>query len=296
MNKAPYIYSGREFTEAELCLIRDIIAAQDKPHRKEISQRVCRALEWYRPNGLLKEMSCRNVLLKMQEHGLVTLPPPQRSNGNRTRNGRKRVTAQGEPQEPVIGLLRELTPLKIQPVDSNNSALWNELMQRYHYLGYSAMAGHQMRYLVYDSQQRLLAALGFAGAAWTMQAREDYIGWDSTTRKQNLEKIVNNSRFLILPWVQVKNLASLILARTAKQLPHDWSQKYAVKPLLLETLVEDNRFEGTCYKAANWKYLGKTKGRGKYDTENKYDAPIKSIYTYPLEKKALSKILNCGND
>ncbi|NRA37527.1 MAG: DUF4338 domain-containing protein [Planctomycetes bacterium] len=279
-----YIYSGRQFSEEELLLIREIIAAKDKPHRKEISQRVCRAIGWYRPNGLLKEMSCRNVLLKMHEHGLITLPPPSRSNGNRTRNKKPRKTAAGDPQQAVNEKLSALRPLQIKPVTDDNASLWNELMHRYHYLGYSALVGHQLRYLVHDNHGRLLAALGFAGAAWNMQAREQYITWDSAKRKENLEKIINNSRFLILPWVQVKNLASCILALSAKQIPLDWEKKYCVKPLLLETLVEDNRFEGTCYKAANWRYLGKTKGRGKYDTKNEYAAPIKSIYIYPLAK------------
>ncbi len=289
-----HIYSAREFSEKELTSIRQIIAASDKPNRAEISRRVCREIDWYRPNGQLKEMSCRNVLLKMQNDGLIQLPQPIRGNGNKFRHLTPKKTAAGETQELIDVKLGELLPIKIQPVCKDDASLWNELMHRYHYLGYSALVGNQMRYLVRDRHERVIAALGFSGAAWAMEGRDKWIGWDSSRRKENLDLIVNNSRFLILPWVKCKNLASHTLAKVAKQLPCDWQKKYATKPLLMETLVEDARFQGTCYKAANWIYLAKTKGRGKYDTNTKCALPVKSIFVYPLCNSSKKLLIGGG--
>ncbi|MFP4028477.1 MAG: Druantia anti-phage system protein DruA, partial [Candidatus Brocadiia bacterium] len=167
----------------------------------------------------------------------------------------------------------------------NRSGLWNELIERYHYLGYNPLPGAQMRYLVHSGAehgQRLLAALGFGAAAWKVAPRDEYIGWTHSQRKANLPLITNNARFLILPWVRSHNLASRILSTVSKRLSSDWQERYGQKPVLLETFVEKQRFEGTCYKAANWVEVGETKGRGKLDSEHKNAVPIKKIFLYPL--------------
>lgn len=279
-------YCGREFSASDLRLIRQIIDAPDTPNRAEISRRVCRRLAWLRPNGALKDMSCRVALLRMERDDLIGLPPPRNPNGNQRRSA-VRLTEQSNPGPPIITTAGRLRDLRLQPVlDRKQSRLWNELIARYHYLGYTPINGAQYRYLVVNDGH-LLGALGFGSAAWKMAPRDRWIGWDSSRRQTNLIYIANNYRFLILPWVEVKNLASKILASAAKQLPGHWRQRYGYPVVLLETLVEANRFRGTCYRAANWVHIGQTTGRGKWGT---HDAPlpIKDIYVLPLAANAKS--------
>jgi len=279
-----YRYCSRLFDETEIEQIRRISAADDQPSRAEISRRVCQQFHWLRPNGKLKDMSCRVALLRMQHDGLITLPPPANGNGN----GKIRVpltdlSVQGA---PIIGSAGQLSDLQLQGVfTSKQSRLWNELIARYHYLGYTPLPGAQYRYLITDGN-RPLAAIGFGAAAWKMAPRDRWIGWTASTREANLMYVANNNRFLILPWVRIKNLASKILAITTKQLRLDWPRRYGHHLSLLETLVETERFAGTSYKAANWQYLGKTKGRGKLPRPNQQPLPIKDIYVYPLVKNA----------
>ena len=165
-----------------------------------------------------------------------------------------------------------------------DSRLWNEYIHRYHYLGFQALPGAQLRYWVYAGDL-LVALLGFGAAAWLCAPRDQFIGWNHEQRQKNLHLVVNNARFLILPWVNSKNLASKILGLVARQLPHDWQHRYGYRPLLLETFVEKKRFIGTCYRAANWHHLGQTKGRGKLGPSGKQSVPIKDVWAYPLERK-----------
>jgi hypothetical protein len=167
---------------------------------------------------------------------------------------------------------------------SEESSLWNELIERYHYLGYHPLPGAQVRYLARDGE-RLLGALGFGAAAWKVAARDSLIGWTSDERKNRLHLVVNNARFLILPWIHVKNLASRILGLAARQVCSDWPELYCYQPVLLETFVERERFAGTCYKAANWLYAGQTRGRGKLDRYHRHNVPVKDVYLYPLDRR-----------
>lgn len=169
----------------------------------------------------------------------------------------------------------------------DESRQWNEYIHRYHYLGHKPLPGAQMRYTVKANGQTI-ALLGFGAAAWKTAPRDRFIGWTHEQRLRNLHLVVNNARFLILPWVRVPHLASKILALAAKGLARDWENKYKYRPVLLETFVETDRFSGICYKAANWQLHGYTKGRGKLDSFHRNDKPIKSVWTYPLHKKALS--------
>lgn len=283
-------YCGREFSGEEVEIIREIIASDPHLSRVAISRLVCERLNWFKPDGGLKEMSCRVALLRMQNDGLILLPPPQNTNGN----GKVRpcITSASAPGEPVMVCAGHLGGLSIKRVSVfKESSLFNELMERYHYLGYKPLSGAQMRYLVY-SGDILLAALGFGASAWKVGPRDIFIGWNHQQRERNLQLIVNNARFLILPWVKSKNLASMLLAKVATQLPTDWEQRYGYKPVLLETFVEKGRFRGTCYKAANWIYVGETKGRGKKDRYNLYALPVKDIFLYPLVKDFRQKL--CG--
>ncbi|MBT9160981.1 MAG: hypothetical protein DDT26_02278 [Dehalococcoidia bacterium] len=188
---------------------------------------------------------------------------------------------------PISHPVSALMPVVLEPVITQaSSKLWNELIDRYHYLGYAVLRGAQMRYLI-QSSFGYVGAIGFSSAAWKTRNRDAWIEWNQDSRAKNLHYIVNNTRFLILPWVQSKNLASKILGLCAKQLPTDWEQRYGYRPLLLETFVEQQRFHGTCYKAANWILVGQTTGRGKWEqkTETKIRAPlpIKDIFVYPLD-------------
>jgi len=155
---------------------------------------------------------------------------------------------------------------------------------RYHYLGYTPLPGAQLRYFIYAGEQ-IVALTGFSAAAWQTAPRDQFIGWNHEQRKKNLHLITNNARFLILPWIKSKNLASKILSLSARYLLDDWEKKYNIRPVLLESFVEKKRFTGACYKAANWRLCGQTKGRGKLGPSGKMSVPIKDIWLYPLDKK-----------
>ncbi len=219
-----YRYCGRNFTTEEINRIHHLINSDPKPNRCQLSRLVCKEFRWLRPDGKLKDMSCRVAMLRMHRDGLITLPPPQ----HRTSNGKVRfsLTSASDPCFPVslpAGSLGKLLFHKVQA--RQDCSLWNELIERYHYLGYKSLPGAQIRYLVYGKSY-LLACLGFGAAAWTVAPRDKFIGWTSQQRQQNLHLIVNNARFLILPWITSRNLASRILASVFKQLPDDWNKCY----------------------------------------------------------------------
>ncbi len=278
-----YRYCGRTFSAEEIETIRRLIASDARLNRAGLSRVVCDELEWLRPDGRLKDMSCRVAMLRMERDGLITLPPPERGNGNGHR--RPRVTSASDPREPVCVRAGALGDLVFRPVNTPRaSSLWNELIERYHYLGYKPLPGAQIRYLVLAGEH-LLAALGFGAAAWAVRPRDRFIGWTADERVRNLHLIVNNARFLILPWVTVRNLASMILAAAARRLPDDWRRLYGYSPVLVETFVERDRFRGTCYRAANWIHVGHTQGRGKLDRKNRRPLPVKDIFVYALDKR-----------
>jgi len=274
-------YCGREFTSHELDQILSLIKDNPQFNRTRLSTEVCRILQWLKPDGNLKDMSCRVAMLRMQEDGLIQLPPSTRVK-QPVRN--IKFTSATDPQNPIVRSVDLLPQLRFQKVTRANSALWNEYIERYHYLGYTPLPGAQLRYFIYAGEQ-LVALTGFGAAAWQTAPRDIFIGWNHEQRKKNLYLITNNARFLILPWIKSKNLASKILSLTARQLPDDWEERYNIRPALLETFVETKRFAGTCYKAANWQLCGKTKGRGKLGPAGKMSVPIKNIWVYPLEKK-----------
>jgi hypothetical protein len=281
-------YCGRDFTEAEIDLIRAVLTTP-KMNRARLSREVCEQLGWRRDNGGLKDMSCRVALLRMQTDGLITLPPPRNP---------KPVTYRSYPHieqavlEPAAIPSIDLATLTVDPVLGRaDSLLWNAYIQRHHYLGHQLMPGAQLRYFV-RAAGHIIAALGFGASAWKVKPRDQVIGWTKDQRQRNLHLIVNNARFLILPWIRCKNLASRILALVSRRLPDDWHSRYAYRPVLLETFVEKPRFTGTCYKAANWQHLGDTQGRGKLDVLHRNDQPIKSIWIYPLARHYQRQLCN----
>jgi hypothetical protein len=272
-------YCGRDFHPQELQQIRELIAEDSSRTRADLSRLVCKILHWYKADGGLKEMSCRVAMLRMQDDELIQLPPPR----CKRPQSRIQFTTATEPTKKILTPVHYLPPLQLKPVIKRaDSRLWNEFIHRYHYIGYKSLPGAQLRYFVVAEQQ-ILALLGFGASAWQCAPRDHYIGWNHEQRKKNLHLIVNNARFLILPWVNSKNLASKILAQAAKKVPDDWQQRYAYRPVLMETFVEKKRFSGTCYKAANWRNVGETKGRGKLGPAGKQSVPIKDIWLYPLK-------------
>lgn len=274
-------YCGRIFSVDELAQISELIEKNPSKHRLDLSRDVCRMLSWYKADGGLKEMSCRVAMLRMQEDGLIQLPPPRTVN---KRKSKATVTCATEPQSIIQDPVHQLGELQLCLVTSKNSRLWNEYIQRYHYLGYTPLPGAQLRYFITRNEQ-ILALLGFGASAWQVAPRDSFIGWDHEQRRNGLPLIVNNARFLILPWVKSKNLASKILAMIARQLPIDWLERYNIQPVLMETFVEAGRFAGTCYRAANWVHAGQTKGRGKLGPQGVQSVPIKDIFLYPLTRK-----------
>ncbi len=276
---AEHRYCGRTFTTDEVESIRGLIASDTGRSRAELSRLVCDMLRWERPDGRRKDMSCRVAMLRMHRDGLIELPPPEGTNGNGRR--KPRLTSASDPQMPITLPVGELGELEFRQIhERKESSLWNELIERHHYLGYEPLAGAQIRYFVFG-RSRLLAALGFGASAWKVAPRDRFIGWTHEQRSLNLRFVVNNARFLILPWVRSRNLASHLLSRVVKRLPQDWESRYGYRPVLLETFVGE-QFLGTCYQAANWIDVGQTQGRGKLDRWNRYALPVKRIFLYPL--------------
>jgi hypothetical protein len=271
---------GRAFDEADLAQIHLAITEAQPPLRAEIARRVCQVLDWTDVQGRPKLMSARVGLLRLHRAGLIELPAPSRGNGN----GRGLVHGPAlwpEPT-PITGQVSDLSGLRLAPVlDQRASRLWNGLIDRYHSLGYKPLPGAQLRYLIrWDGG--VLGAIGFGAAAWKVAARDTWIGWGRDEREASLGRVLNNARFLILPWVQVKNLASKVLALAARRVAEDFPPRYGEAVVLLETFVETPRFAGTCYRAANWQYLGETRGRGKLDRTHQAALPRKAVYVYPL--------------
>jgi Druantia protein DruA len=276
----PQILLGRPFSLDELEAIREEIIVARPLNREEIANRVCKRLGWKSAGGQYQIMSAKVGLLRLHRTGLIALPPPMRKNGQGRRFRDHTVKM---PEEKKVELpANKLRGLTLLPVASaEQSALYNELLKRYHYLGYTPLVGAQMRYF-FSCDDGLLGIIGFGAAAWKLASRDSFIGWQPSVREKNLHLILNNARFLILPWVRSKNLASKVLGLCARRIPGDFLTSYGYTPVLLETFVQHGRFMGTCYRAANWIFVGQTKGRGKKHVYKTPGVAIKDIWLYPL--------------
>jgi hypothetical protein len=289
-------FCGRPVSQDELALIEGISKEFSGFGRTEIANTVCELLQWVRPTGKLKTVECRAFLESLEELGLVRLPPrrPQK----RPERKAPSTTALGAFGVPMEGPLKEFQPLRLEPVlSAADQTLWREWMERYHYLGYRIPFGAHLRYFVkvLAPQPIRVGALQFSSPAWRMAGREQWIGWDEAARRTNLQMVVSNSRFLILPWVRIRNLASSALALAARRLPDDWLAIYGIRPVLLETLVDPARFAGTCYRAANWIEVGRTSGRGRMDRgHQRHNASPKTIFVLPLTDNARSCLCSGG--
>ena len=274
-----YKYCGKIWTADDLEIIRALIAAWPKATRAKLSRLVCERFDWRKHDGKLKDMSCRVAMIRMQDDGLINLPKPVHPP---IKPYQLVMTQQCEPKPALCCSVDNLKNLHMELVPRGPALrLWSEFVARYHYLGYKMLPGAQLRYFLKDDDQ-FLGMMGFGASAWKVAPRDNFIGWNRETREQRLHLIVNQSRFLILPWVNCRNLASKSLAMIAKRLPDDWERFYGYRPVLMETFVEISRFHGTCYKASNWLMLGHTQGRGKLDRDRLRNQPIKSIWVKPL--------------
>lgn len=285
-------FSGRTFSGQELKLIGEIARDYAGLAITEMARTICELLDWRRANRRLKDQECRQLLEHLRDQGRVRLPRVRNSG---PRGPRQIQLSEGSaPQPRVEGSAGEFEPLQFEVVEKGKeSQLWTELIERHHYLRYRVPVGANLRYLVRSGQKQadVLACLLWSSPAWKMAARDQWIGWNAEQRTRNLQLVVNNSRFLVLPWVRVKGLASKILAQSARQIPTDWQHRYGYRPLLLETLVDAQRFRGTCYRAANWIRVGQTSGRGRMDREHKaHRQAIKDIYLYPLTRNPRQRL------
>ena len=285
-------FVGHAVRADELDLIRSIVDEFAGLSRVELACTVCELLGWTRVTGRLKARECRDLLERLEGAGLVTLPVKRfgRPVGARTTVP---MTERGDVQAVVTGTVHDVAPMAIERVTTaDDRRLFRELVGRHHYLGHAVPYGAHLRYLIYATrpQPQVVACLQFSSPAWRMAPRDAWIGWDDATRIRQLPLVVNNSRFLVLPWVSVKNLASTILSRVARQVVADWAVAYGVRPVLLETLVDPRRFDGACYRAAHWIVVGTTTGRGRNDRYRRVVRVPKRVLVYPLVPDAAQRL------
>ncbi len=276
---------GRVFSDGQLERTRELLGQTPELSRWKLSRQLAREWQWYSPSGQLRDMAVRTALLKLEALGQIVLPLRRCPSPNRM--GRKQLHEIEHQSTPIQELLSSVRPLRIQEVSGQQSerALFEWLLHRYHYLGYRGSVGMNLKYLVWDRQERPLACLLFSSAAWKCASRDEFIGWSHSIREQRINWITNNSRFLILPWVEIGCLASHLLSVVSGGLREHWRKKYGQELYAVETFVERERFSGTCYRAANWQRVGQTRGRSRQDRHHQMRVPIKDVYLKPLERK-----------
>jgi hypothetical protein len=284
-------FVGHQVGPEEVAVIRSVVSECAGLSRDELAATVCELLGWTRATGRVKARECRDFLERLQGAGVITLPAKRigRPAGARTQVP---CTEQGDPQPALTGTVGDLAPIVIERVTTvDERLLFRELVGRHHYLGHAVPYGASVRYLAYATRPRrqVVACVQFSSPAWRMAARDAWIGWDDATRVRQLPLVVNNSRFLVLPWISAKNLASLLLSRVARRLVTDWRAAYGVTPVLLETLVAP-RFDGASYRAANWIVVGTTTGRGRNDRDRCVVRAPKRVLLYPLVPDAARRL------
>jgi len=274
-------YRGRAVTDVDVSFIRQLIAAHPAASRRALSRQLCQAWNWVQPNGVLRDMVCRGLLLALHRAGYLELPAPRRV-GFIPRH--RRPAPADIDRTPLHGPLEKIRPLEFRQVRrTKQEPLFNSLIEQYHYLGYTQPVGEHLKYLVY-SGQRPIACLAWSSAPRHLGCRDRFIGWSAQARRKNIRFLAYNTRYLILPWVQVPHLASHLLGHMARTLSGDWERVYGHPVYFLETFVDPQRFRGTCYRAANWMVLGRTTGRGKNDQTGRPNRPIKEMLGYPLRR------------
>lgn len=284
-----FSFRDRYFSADDVRLVQEVVASYPTLARCELAATVAEVLAWTRPSGGTKWREGLDLLDKLEADGVISAPARRTTKPRGTRT-RVPVTAQGEVGAVLEGTVRDVAPVRLERVVRDaQRRLWRELVGRYHYLGHRVPFGAHLRYLVWASRpaEAVVGCVQLSSPGWRVAVRDRWIGWDDATRARHLQQVVNNSRFLILPWVQVKNLASHVLAQVATHIATDWEAAYGVRPVLLETFVDSRRFRGTCYRAANWVWLGVTAGRGRMDrTHARVGAEPKDVFVLPLVRQA----------
>jgi hypothetical protein len=280
MEEIVFRYRARQLDVQDIQLIRSLISRHHSRGRSFISKALCDAWQWVQPNGQYKEYAARDLLLRLEERGLIELPPRLRPKNNLKKKSFDQVPL--FLSKPLGGAVGEHGRCSLEVVNGQDGYLWDYLVHHYHYLGLPKLVGEHLRHLVRINGQ-VVACLSWASAAWKVKARDQFIGWDEAVKGRNLHLIANNTRFLIPDWVRVKHLASKVLALSLRHLSSDWQRIYGHPIYLAETFVDISRFSGTCYRAANWVLVGQTKGSAKRGNRYRYHGQPKAIYLYPLD-------------
>jgi len=276
-------FSGRKFTKDELGLIKEVTATYTRLSQAELANTVCELIGWTQLNGKPKTVQCMQFLRRLAEDGELELPALNERIGAGRRNT-------GENTERDLSWIdksemRECGSIRLEVTRPGEGLRrWRDYISAYHRLGDPNVYGNQLRYTIKTVNGRDLGCMLFSASSWTLMPREEWIGWSQTDRKSRLHLVVNNSRFLILPWIRIQNLASRVLSMAARQIQTDWLEDYCYAPVLLETFVDSSLFKGTCYKAANWTYIGETQGRGRLDRYREVSLTRKAIFLYPLQR------------
>lgn len=283
-------YRGRVVSESDIEFVRTVIREHPAVSRRELSRKLCQAWNWVQANGAPCDMVCRGLMLTLERAGHVRLPSAKGSHANpltvRRRPHRPEIDA-----SPVSGSLKDLGPLEFRLVRrTREEQIFNGLIEHHHYLGYAQPVGEHLKYMIY-AFERPIACLAWSSAPRHLAPRDRFIGWGPEARRRNIRFIAYNTRYLILPWVRVPHLASHILGRMTAMVPRDWERIYGHRIYYLETFIDPERSQGTCYRAANWIVLGLTRGRGKNSNSHKPNRSLKQVLGYPLEKQFRRRLM-----
>ncbi|MCP3680411.1 MAG: DUF4338 domain-containing protein [Gammaproteobacteria bacterium] len=283
-NSGSIIQSGREITPEEIHNIMETAREFRWLSRKELAMTISEHLEWFTASGGNKVDACMKLLMKLEGMGLLSLPLKQERYQLRKCGERVSITNRTEPGDEIRGEITEIGEVKLEAVNNKEAkSLWNEYVDRYHYLGYKQPFGYHLRYFI-KTGSRIVGCILLAGAAKALGVRDKWIGWTDSQRIGNLAWVVNNTRYLILPWVKIKNLASHVLGQLSRYASIDWEARWGYKPVLIETFVDSRYYRGSCYRAANWQYLGNTTGEGLARIGKRYTTTPKMIFVKPLVK------------
>lgn len=275
-------YRGRNITDSDIESIRQVIAENPGLTRRALSVKLCEAWNWFQPNGTPRDMVARGLMLHLHRKGLIKLPAKKMSPRNNVARHARPPKIPLMTWDPIREPLKQIRPLDFRQVRRTaDEGLFNSFIETYHYLGYTQSVGEHLKYLIY-ARGVPVACMAWSSAPRHIGCRDRFIGWNQSVRRKGVHMVTYNTRYLILPWGRVPHLASHVLGQIARRISADWEELYEHPIYFLETFVDPERFRGTCYRAANWIYLGITTGRGKDDQTKKPNRSIKEVWGYPL--------------
>lgn len=292
LNENEMMFRGRIFSQKDLVTIKNIVSEHFDKGRTYISQSICEELNWKQPNGWLKDRACRDVLIKLEKEGLVILPEPKvKLREQKTEDNKIKSKKVSETQPPQI-ITEFPNQLEFELAKGNKAEkVWNELVKKHHYLGHKVIVGRCLKYIIKNDAGEILSAIAFSSPAWHLETRDDFLKKLEIKSENLRDLVINNSRFLILPHIQIPNLASTILSASVRKVKIDWLAYYSIQPKIVETFVQPSRYNGTCYKAANWVEIGITKGYAKNGASYHNSQEPKQIFLYGLNKQLRKKML-----